>query len=67
MDFTLPKISAANVVMWKCHVYDSNKGKYEMILGIDIWTELGLTLKLSDHVIDADDGNFRVSISPMVY
>ena len=34
---------------------ESTKGKYNMILGQDILTELGLNLKLSEHVINSDD------------
>ena len=37
-----------------------------MILGPDILTELGLNLKFSEHVIEADDGNFKGSTTPMV-
>ena len=40
IDFTLPALSATNVVTWKCHVDDSTKGIYGMILGRDILTEL---------------------------
>ena len=32
VDFTLPEISADNVVTWKCHVDESTKGRYDMIL-----------------------------------
>ena len=38
VDFTLPALSAMNVVTYKCHVDDSAKGRYYMILGIDIFT-----------------------------
>ena len=31
--FTLPALSATNVVTWNCHVVDSTKGKYDIILG----------------------------------
>ena len=37
-----------------------------MILGIYLLTELGLNLKFSDHVIEADDGTFKGSTSPMI-
>ena len=37
-----------------------------MILGRDILTELGLNLKLSENVIEADDGPFKGSTTPMV-
>ena len=30
--FTLPALSATNVVTWKCHVDDSTKGRCDMIL-----------------------------------
>ena len=33
---TLPELSAMNVVTWKCHVDDSTKGRYFMILGRDL-------------------------------
>ena len=44
---------------WGCHVDDSAKIKYEMILGKNIFTALGLNIKFSDHVIEADDGTFK--------
>ena len=48
------------------HVNDSSKGRYDMILGRDILTALGLNLKLCDHVIEADDGTFKGYTTPMV-
>ena len=38
IDFTLPALSATDVVTWTCHVEDSAKGRYDMILGRDILT-----------------------------
>ena len=64
--FTLPKLSAKNVVTWKCHVDNSARGRYGMILGQDLFTELGLILKFSEQVIKADDGHFKGSITPVV-
>ena len=64
--FTLPALIATNAVTWKCHVDDSAKGRYYMILGRDILTELGLNLHFSDHIIEADYGTFKVSTSAMV-
>ena len=40
VDFTLPALSAKNVVTWKCHVYESAKGRYDMILRQDLPTDL---------------------------
>ena len=34
--FNLPENSAPKIVMWDCHVDDSAKGRYDMILGRDI-------------------------------
>ena len=33
VDFTLPKPSMTDITTWKCHVDDSAKGRYNMILG----------------------------------
>ena len=66
VDFTLPALNATNTVTWKYHVYDSNKGRWDMILGKYLLTELGLNLKLSEQVIKADDGPFKGSTLPMV-
>ena len=33
INFTLPTLSATNVVTWEYHVDDSARGRYDMILG----------------------------------
>ena len=33
MNFTLTAISATKIMMWNCHVDESAKGIYEIILG----------------------------------
>ena len=37
-DFTLPELSSKNVVTWKFHVDDSNKGRHNRITGRDLLT-----------------------------
>ena len=64
--FTLPALSATNFVTLNFHVHYFAKGRYDMILGKDILTEVGLNLKLSENVIKADDGTFNGSTTPMV-
>ena len=64
--FTLPTVSATNSATWNCHVDDSTKGRYDMILERDILTELVLDIKLSEYVIEADDGPFKGSKTTMV-
>ena len=66
VDFTLPALSATNLVTWNIHVYESTKGRYNMILGQDLLTEIVLNLKLSEHVTEADDGPLNRSTTPMV-
>ena len=38
VDFTLTALSSTNIVTWKCCVYDSAKGRYDMILCRYLWT-----------------------------
>ena len=45
--------------MWNCHVDESDKGRYDMILGRYLLTSLGLNLKLYDHIIEVDDVPFK--------
>ena len=56
---TLPEYIATKIVMWNCHMYESSKGRYDMILGRDLLIDLGLNLKFSDHIIKAYDGTFK--------
>ena len=51
IDFFSPEFSATNIVMWKYHVDKYTNGRYDMILGRDILTALGLDIKLSENVI----------------
>ena len=64
---TLPALRATNVLLVNCHVDDSAKGGYNMILVQDLLTELVLNLKFAEHVIKDDDGPFKGSTTPMVY
>ena len=64
--FTLLALSAMDVVTWKCHVDDSARGRYDAILGQDLLTGLWLNLKVSEHVIEADDGTLKGSATTMV-
>ena len=66
MDFTLPEPSVMKIVTCNCHVDDSTKGRYDMILGRYILTPLGLNIKLSDHVIKAEDAPLKGLMAPIV-
>ena len=66
VDFNLPTLSATNILTWNCHVGEYSKSRYDMILGRYLLIELLLNLKFSEHVIEADDGPFKGSTTPMV-
>ena len=66
VDFTLPVLSATNVVTWNCHVDDSAKGRYDIIFGRVLLIYLGLNFKPSEHVIGSNKGPFKGSTAPMV-
>ena len=67
VDFTLPTLSTTNFVYWKSSVDDSDKGRYDIILGRYLLIKLGLNLKLSEHIIEDYDGPFKVYKTSMVY
>ena len=56
VEFFLPEFSATEIVTWKCYVDESTKSIYDMILGRDLLTTLGLDLKFSDNVIIGGEG-----------
>ena len=64
--FTLPELSTTKIVTCNCHVDDSTKGRYDMILGRNILTNLGLNIKCSYPIIEAYYGPFKGSTAPMV-
>ena len=45
VELTLPEINAKKILTWNFHVDESTEGRYDMILGGDLLTELGLNLK----------------------
>ena len=64
--FTLPELSATEIMGWNCHVDGSSKGRYDVILGRYLLTALWLNLKFSDHVIEVDDVTFQGSTATIV-
>ena len=66
MEFNLPELIAKKTMTINCHVNDSAKGIYDIILGRDLLTELGLNLKFSNHVIEGNYVNFKVYTASLV-
>ena len=63
--FCLPEFSATKIVTWKCHVDDSTKDIYNMILGRDLLTDLGIDIKFSNRVIVGSKGTYEGCSAPM--
>ena len=53
------------ILTWNFHADDSDKGRYDMILGRYLLTTLGIILKLFYHVIETDVGPFKWSTVPI--
>ena len=51
---------------WECHVDDSAEGRYRMILGQDLLTDLELDLNISKQVILVGDETYKWCTDPMV-
>ena len=66
VDFCLTEFSAAKIVTWKWHVDKSTTDRYDMILGRDLLTALGLDLKFSENVIHGGEGTYKGCSAPMV-
>ena len=66
IDFNLPEFSLKKIVTCDFHVNDFFKSRYDMTLGRYILTALGLNLKLSEHISEADDGPLKRSTTPMI-
>ena len=64
--FTITELSATTFWTWNCHVDDSSKGRYDMILGRYILIALGLYIKISIYVTESDTEPFKGSMSPTV-
>ena len=47
IDCTLPELSAIKIVTWNFQEDESAKGRYVMILGINLFTWLWLNIKFS--------------------
>ena len=67
IDFCLTEFSAKNIVSWKCEVVNKTNSRYDMIIGRDPLTALGLDLKLSENIIIGGDRSYKGCSAPMVY
>ena len=66
IDFCLPNFSVTKIVTWKCHVEKSTNGRYDMILGRDLITTLGLDIIFSEGVIICRKIPYKGFLAPLV-
>ena len=66
VDFCLPEFSATKILSWKCPVDNKINRSYDMILGRDLITALGLDLKFSENIIIGGEGPYEGCLGPMV-
>ena len=52
---------------WEYNVDDSAKGRYDIILGRYLLTELGINLNIFKHAIEAGGGPLKYFTVPMIY
>ena len=64
--FTVARCIATKVVSCKYHVDNKTNSRYDMILGRDLLTTLGLDLKFSVNIIIGGVGPYEGCTSPMV-
>ena len=64
--FCLPGFSVTKIVTWKFHVDKYTNSRYDMILGRDLITALGLDLKFYGNVILGGEVPYKECSVPMV-
>ena len=50
----------------KCHIDEPTNGRYNMILGRDLITALGMDLKFSENVMNGGEGPYKGCSASMV-
>ena len=66
VDIFLPEFSGTKIVTWKCHIDNSTNGRYDMILGRDLITTLGLDIIFSEGVIICRKIPYKGFLAPLV-
>ena len=66
VEFLLHEFGATKIFTWKCYVAKLTNSRYNMILGRDLLTALGLDIKFSENIILGGDGTFIGCSAPIV-
>ena len=54
IDFKFPELSTDKTIQWVCHVdetTDPKETQYDLILGMDLMTEIGIYIETADKVV----------------
>ena len=62
----MSEFSATKIVSWKFHVDKKSNSRYDMILGRDILTSLGLDLHFYGNIIIGGEVPYEECLVPMV-
>ena len=63
--FCLTEFSATRIVPLQCHVDNKTNSRYDIILGRDLLTTLGLDLIFSQNLIIGGEGSYEGCLAPM--
>ena len=64
--FHLPEFHANKIVMWKCHIDASTKGRHDIILGRDLLNALVPDPKYYENIIIGGEGTYDECPATMV-
>ena len=63
--FKLPKLSPTAEVRWDVHVHWGTLNSYDMILGRDVLTEIGIDILFSKQLISCPQFNAEIPMKPI--
>ena len=55
VEFSLPDLNDSKVIKWPCYLDDANDMSYDVIIGRDLMTKLGISIDFKRKVIQWDD------------
>ena len=65
VELCLPELSATKILTWKFHMDYSTIGRYNIILGRYLLTDLGLDFNFSNRIIVGGEGPYEGFSAPM--
>ena len=66
IDLCIPEFSSTKILSWKYHADNKTNRGYDMILGRDLLTSMGLDLNISEDIIIGGEGTYEECLVYMV-